>query len=191
MTYKIALWLSRVFHPFVVSLLCLLLVVHLSGVALADTLVWVALAFIVLILPLVLFIMLSVYTGRYSDPDVSIREQRRSIYILAALCLIVLTLILFWLDAPQIAQQALWAASIALFVGGLINHFWTKVSLHTMAMAGCTFVTFTVSWPLALAMLVTTAAVSWSRVHLKRHTSGQVVWGTVIALAAVVYVFTI
>jgi hypothetical protein len=75
------------------------------------------------------------------------------------------------------------ALVVAMFAGGLvatvINHFW-KLSVHAGVAAGTTLVLTLVFGPALLATAVMVAAVGWSRVRLRDHTTWQVVAGTAV-----------
>jgi membrane-associated phospholipid phosphatase len=73
-------------------------------------------------------------------------------------------------------------------VATVINHFW-KLSVHASVAAGSTVVLVLAFGPLLLATAVLAAAVGWSRVRLRDHTTWQVVAGTVIGAVVTSLVF--
>jgi membrane-associated phospholipid phosphatase len=153
----LALWLSRVFHPFVITIPTLALALLLTGSTWHESLLWTSVAVAIVTLPLALWVAVNVRRGRYSDSFVTIREQRRSLYLLAGICFIALTVVL----------------SV------------TKVSLHAMATAGCAAVLFSLSAPIGAVLWLITLAVGWARVRLAHHTIGQILVGWGIATASV------
>jgi membrane-associated phospholipid phosphatase len=132
--------------------------------------------------------MIMVKIGRYSDFDVSVREQRTGPYLVAGGGLLLLTAIIILGDAPLISRACIFAAILAAIVAAVINRF-SKVSVHAMTAAGCTIVLLYLSLLAGLLMATAAAAVSWSRIPLKRHTLPQVITGWVVATASVVAVF--
>jgi PAP2 superfamily len=90
------------------------------------------------------------------------------------------------------APRELIALVVALFVGGLvatvINHFW-KLSVHASVAAGSMVVLVLTFGPFLLATVIVVAAVGWSRVRLRDHTTGQVIAGMVIGAVIVGVLF--
>jgi membrane-associated phospholipid phosphatase len=186
---QLARALSAVFHPFVVSVTAMALVIYLDGATLAGAFLWTAVGFIIAILPLTVFLVVNVRRGLYSDWSISVREQRYNIYTLAAVCFALLVLTFIWTGAPAIALACLYAALTTLLIAAAINRFLSKVSLHSVAVAGCAAALFWVSLPLGLLLAGVAAAVGWARIELEHHTLPQVLVGWGIAVGSVLLVF--
>ena len=186
---RLAQLLSNVFHPFLVSLATLVLVIYLDGAPLLDAIKWTAVGFGIVILPVTLYLIFNVRRGHYSDWSISIREQRHTIYLITAVCFIILVTVFIWAGAPPVALACLYAALPTTILAGAVNRLVTKVSLHSVAMAGCAAALFWVSPPLGLFLAAAALAVGWARVQLKRHTIPQVLLGWGIAAGSVIVVF--
>jgi hypothetical protein len=102
-----AVWLSRVFHPFVASVVTLWLAMILGGHGWLESTLWTLLSFAIVILPSLTFILARVRSGRYQDIDVSIRKDRYTLYALGGGCLVLIIVLLALLQAPAIAQRTL------------------------------------------------------------------------------------
>ena len=191
MSTLLATWLSRVFHPFIVSVLVLFFVQLLSGYAAAEAALWTMLSFVVVILPSLVFILIRVRLGRYEGIDVSVRKDRYLLYGLAGFCFVLLITLLALLHAPAIVQTTLQAALFAFAVSALINHFVNKLSLHSLTMAGCSTVLLFVSPLLGVVLSVATLFVGWARLHLTRHTLTEVLGGWVVGAGCVAIWFSI
>ncbi len=189
MRQQMAKWLSRIFHPFIISVITLVLAIYLDGASFAEAVKWTAIAVSIVILPLTLYLVYSVRNGRYSDWSISIREQRYSIYAIAIFCFIVLITLFLWTDAPAIALACLYASVPTIFIAALINRFLTKVSVHATTMAGCTTVITLLSPLVGIGMALMTLSVGWARIELKQHTTGQVLLGWFIAAVVSVAIF--
>jgi len=187
---RIAGWFSNVFHPFILSIITLPLTIYLSTGLLGLAILWTAISMAALLLPLATFILIMVRIGRYSDFDVSTREQRTGPYLVAGGGLILLTTIIILGDAPPISRACIYAAMLAATTGAVINRF-SKVSVHAMTAAGCAIVLLYLSLLAGIFMVTAAAAVSWSRIPLKRHTLRQVITGWVVAVASVAVVFSL
>ena len=76
-----------------------------------------------------------------------------------------------------------------MVTGGVINLALTKISGHMFSNAYSTAVLLAIYPPLGLAMVGVTILVGWARLHLGRHTLGQVVLGGVVGRGCVYLVF--
>jgi membrane-associated phospholipid phosphatase len=177
-----AIWLSRAFHPFIVSVLTLWLAQLLSGYGWTGATLWTMLSFSIVILPSLIFILVRVKSGRYQDIDVSIRNDRYILYLLGGSCLILMIILLIVFQAPAIAQRTLQAGLLSIIVGSVFNRFVNKLSLHVLTVAGCAVVLFLVSPIAGVALGLVSILVAWSRVYLTRHTIPEVVWGWVVGV---------
>jgi len=187
---RIARWLSRIFHPFLIVIPTLFLAIYLDTGSLSAAVRWTAVSVALVIAPVSIFILVNLRTGRYSDAYVSIREHRHSLFLVGGACLLLLLTVLMLAAAPRIILACLYAAVIANAIGALINRF-TKVSVHAAAMAGCATVLFSLSPPIGLALGTATLIVGWARVRARHHTLAQVITGWAIAIVCVTAVFAL
>lgn len=188
-TDRLAEAVSSVFHPFIVVGPTMLIAILFRGNSLWQALFWTTLSIGIVIIPLAYLIYSGVRSGRYSDPSVSMREQRRSLYSTASLLLVLLIAILLLGKAPLILIACLTAAVFATLVGFAINVRFTKLSLHSIAMAGCaTVMILTIPW-LGVAMALFTPLVAWARIRLRHHTPLQILIGWTVAVVSVVLIF--
>lgn len=185
---RLARWLSRVFHPFILSALTLFLTTYLDTQSFAMAVRWTFICAVVFLVPLFFYILAMVRRGRYSDTDVSIREQRHGLYLICGLCLLLMVAVFVLGSAPPISQVGLYAAVSATVISALINRF-SKISVHAMMAAGGATMLFYLSLPIGIALGAAAACVSWSRVRLGRHTWRQVITGWTVAILCVVAVF--
>ena len=183
------MWTSRALHPLLVAPLSLFAVQRLSGATSLEATLWTCFACGTTLVPLFAFIQFRVRRGRYEDWDVSRREDRHTLYIMAALVMVALLAALAALPAPRIVWWAMVTALAAISVGAFVNLFVHKVSLHVLTDAACaTFLAFL--WPPAGAVLLASCGlVAWSRVYLGRHTLPDVVWGFFVGVFCAALVF--
>jgi membrane-associated phospholipid phosphatase len=172
-----AVWLSRIFHPFIVSITAVFLGQILSGYTLWTAIVWTIVSFFIVIAPTLTFILFRVRQGRYKDIDVSMREDRPLLYILGGSCMVLTIILAAIFQAPVIAQKTLQAGFISIVIGSLVNRFVNKVSLHVLTVASCAVVLFFVSPIVGVVLGVVSLLIAWSRFHLSRHTLSEVIWG--------------
>jgi membrane-associated phospholipid phosphatase len=181
--------ISYIFHPLVVVVPTLVIAMVRLGSTLGQAISWTALSIVIVNLPMALLLFWGVRSGRYSDASVSIREQRTSIYAVGGACLVILLAVLIIGNAPVVIIACLVSAVIATALGYWINRF-TKLSLHSAAMAGCTAVLL---WTTPLigvaAMAIFSPLVGWARIRLKHHTPVQILIGWMVSMICVFVVF--
>lgn len=186
---RIARIISNIFHPFVVVIPTMVIAMAVQGSTLWQSLAWTILSVCIVILPLLFVIYAGVRSGRFSDASISVREQRSSLYTLAAfLFVLLLAILLFW-KAPLILIACLISAILATVTGFAINQLFTKLSLHSIGMAGSTTVFLLVMPFLGLAMTIFALLVGWARMRLKHHTLLQILIGWIVSAFSVLIVF--
>lgn len=188
----IARWLSRVFHPLIVSPVTLSWLVFRATGSYRQTVLWTGLALLIVIFPVAVWIGYNKRAGRYSSWSVSIRSHRRSLYIFGLVCLALLIVALYVWDGPQIAIASLYAAVLAAVLSALANQFITKISLHSMALLGCATALFLAGEQVtSYVYLMILFPVGWSRIYLGEHSGLQLALGAFIGAAGPFIIFPI
>ncbi len=188
---RIAEAVSVVFHPFVVVVPTMVVAMMKLGSTLAQSLFWTLLSIGLVNLPVMILIYVGVRSGRYSDPSVSMREQRKSLYVIGGFFMLLLLTILAWSHAPLILIGCLTSAILATLVGFMINQRFTKLSLHSVGIAGCTTVLLLIFPILGIVMVLFMPLVGWARIRLKHHTPLQILIGWIVSALCVLMVFRI
>ena len=187
-SYRVARGLTEIFAPAVLAAVLPIVIGLHAGRTVPVGLAWGLLASVFSAVIPYGMIWYGVRRGRLSDRHIGVREQRTKPLALGLLSVLVGLALLGLLGAPR----ELVALVVALFVGGLvatvINHFW-KLSVHASVAAGSMVVLVLAFGPALLATVVIVAAVGWSRVRLRDHTTSQVVAGTVIGTVVTGLVF--
>ncbi|MEU4240025.1 phosphoesterase PA-phosphatase [Actinoplanes sp. NPDC026619] len=180
--------LTELFAPAVLAAVLPLVVGAHASTSITVGLLWGLLASLFCaVLPYAL-ILRGVRRGTLTDHHIGVREQRtRPLLFGLASVTIGLALLLF-LHAPR----ELTALIVASLAGGVIataiNHFW-KSSIHAGVAAATTVVLTMVFGPWLLLASAITAAVAWSRVQLRDHTTAQVLVGSAIGAVVAGAVF--
>ncbi|GIG59878.1 hypothetical protein Lfu02_42500 [Longispora fulva] len=118
------------------------------------------------------------------DHHIGDRRQRTVPLLFAMLSVLLGVLALHFLGAPR-EDVAIGAVMLAvLLVTGVVNALWWKLSAHTAVAAGSVAVLVLLFGAALLVAVPVVAAVAWSRVRLRDHTTAQVLAG--IGLGAVV-----
>lgn len=185
---KFAEVVSYLFHPLIVVIPTLVIATVQTGFTLAQAVFWTLLAVFIVNVPMALLLYWGVRSGRYTDASVSVREQRTSIYAVGGICLVITMLVLIFGGGPPIVTACLVSAVLATVIGYLVNRF-TKLSLHSAAMAGCTTVLLVTAPVIGIVMALFTPLVGWARIRLKHHTPVQILIGWIIPMGCVLIVF--
>ena len=180
----LAVWVSRLFHPFVVPVPTLVAALLLLGVEWRAVLGWTALCVAVAIAPPMLLIVARRLRRGDGDWYVTVREERRSLYLLGGACLLVLLALLRATGAPSLLIACLLAAIAANAIGALLNRR-TKVSVHVGSAAGCATLLGWIAPAAAPLLAAAVALVGWARLRLGHHTLGQVVLGAGVTVSCI------
>jgi membrane-associated phospholipid phosphatase len=130
-------------------------------------------------LPLILKMYLSSKNGTYTNFDVSDKTQRQSWYVFAILVLIIITIILFLTDQPRTLQLSVLFSLILLATSQIMNYF-IKSSLHVSFNIFLAFLILPMSLSSGILFLVFTVLIAWARFTLKRHTTKEILAGSLI-----------
>ena len=179
---------SYIFHPLLIVIPTLVIAMVSLGSTLEQAIFWTVLSVVIVNLPMALLLFWGVHSGKYSDASVSIREQRNSIYAVGGICLVILLAVLIIWKAPLVIIACLISAVIATALGYWINRY-TKLSLHSAAMAGCTAVLLWTAPLIGVVMAVFAPLVGWARIRLKHHTPLQILIGWMVSMICVFVVF--
>jgi hypothetical protein len=188
---RLAEAVSLIFHPFVVVIPTMVIASMHQATTFGRAIFWTLLSIGVVILPLTYLIYSKVRSGQYSDASVSMREQRYGLYAVAGSLLILLIIILVVGKAPLILIASLVAAALAIAIASVINRRFTKLSLHTIGISGCTTVLLVTTPPLGLAMALCIPLLGWARIRLGHHTLLQIIIGLAVAVISVLFIFHI
>lgn len=130
----------------------------------------------------VLDVVRLVRSGRISDFHLPIRRERYRPFLVSVSCGLSALALMLVLGAPRdfvIPVMLMLLQTLLLFV---VTLFW-QISIHTATVAG--LVTFAVvcCGPQALVLTLLIPLVSWSRIHLGRHTLAQTLAGSAMGIA--------
>jgi hypothetical protein len=180
--------LTEAFAPAVLAGLLPLAVGAKVAKSVPEGLLWGLLASLFCAVIPYAMIVHGVRRGNLTDHHIGVREQRTRPLLFGLVSVTIGVALLLILHAPR----ELTALIIASLAGGVIatgiNHFW-KSSIHAGVAAATTVVLTMVFGPLLLLTSAITAAVGWSRVHLRDHTTAQVLVGAAIGASVAGVVF--
>ena len=152
---------------------------------------WAVLITTQILLPLFIYIVRQVRSGRMTDIHVGVRQQRRIIYLSAIGLLLVAIAFVVMTGAPATLLPLLVSMLLVTLVNASINRHW-KISLHATSFAGSMVVLLILYGESTLfATLPLLLLVSWSRVALGEHDAGQVIAGALVSGTVTASVFGI
>ncbi len=118
-------------------------------------------------------------TGRISDLDMSIREERSKVFGIFVVFYVLGTIELYVTHAPKIVIATMAGYALSSVLVQAITQYW-KISTHALGVTAPIVVLIAVfSW-LPLPLLILIPVVGWARVYLHAHTILQVIAGTVL-----------
>lgn len=128
------------------------------------------------------FSLVQVRAGRWSHVDASVPRERSQLNVVLCVLLFGAAGLLWWSGQPRLLSLGLGLGG-AMVVAAQLLRRWLKLSLHTA------FAMFAAAlwWPNAggaAVVLLLAAAVSWSRLALRRHTGAEVAAGLLAGAAA-------
>jgi len=166
-TVVFARWVSRIGHPLVfislsVGIIIALRLANRAGLALSLTLL------VTVILPMALILFRGFHSGRWSDPDLSVRAERVRFYPRAISISMMAVIALLLSRAPSFALRGATVTLFLLIMAALIN-FRIKLSLHALFAFYSAVILFVVNSVVGAVAFALALLVFWSRLYLKRH----------------------
>jgi membrane-associated phospholipid phosphatase len=134
-----------------------------------------------------IYIIIGVRMGKFTDIDVSVRSQRVGPFLFGTSLSVVGLLTLFFTHGPKNLTTLLLITTIGGILMMLITLWW-KISLHAASLASSVTLLAILYGTSVLPAFLLVALVSWSRVVLRRHTVGQVLAGAGVNIVLVVVV---
>ncbi|GCE47426.1 PAP2 superfamily protein [Thermosporothrix hazakensis] len=175
---RIARYLSAILSPIVISIPAVFLVALSQAANQYTALGYTALTLFFLSVGPMIYIAIGVKMGKLSDLDVSKRSQRTGPFLFGLSSALLGLIALALTRAPRALQSVL-LATIIIGVILLIITVWWKISMHAASLSGALTILTIIYGAICLPAYVLLLLVCWSRVILRRHTTGQVIAGSI------------
>ncbi|WP_080778995.1 phosphatase PAP2 family protein [Chryseobacterium phocaeense] len=175
--HKISKVISDFFNP-MVSLFIFFIYMSVRKYSWQESLHYFVPILLMIIIPVVIWLVWNVKTGRYTNMDVSDRIQRKTLYIFIAACVIIY-LIASYFRNGYIDLVMLFI--LILIFTMQISNFFIKSSMHTAFNVFVAALFFTLDWKAGLIWFGIAILVGITRIILKRHTVQEVFMGAGIA----------
>ncbi|CAN3983242.1 hypothetical protein [Kitasatospora purpeofusca] len=147
-------------------------------------LAWAAFAAVFTAVVPTLLIHFGMRRGTVGDRHVGHRQRRLTLFPLIMASVATGLVVMLAADAPRDLTATV-VAMLASLVPILVITVWWKISVHTAVASGATVCMAVALSPWWLLLYPLVAAIGWSRVVLRDHTTAQTVVGTVVgALSA-------
>lgn len=183
-------WIGRVFHPFLVSPLAIVLILWLDQGDFLAGIRWAGICSGFVILPALLYLRDRLRTRQFSDADVSVREHRYGFYLFGGACMGACITALLLLKAPRLLIVGSVTGLLAVALAALVNRVWTKVSIHAGVVVGTATALAFYSIPWAVLFGLISILVCWARWKSGHHTPLQLALGSLIAAGSVIAAFS-
>jgi len=136
------------------------------------------------------FILYMYKTGKISDLQIPRRKERLIPLLIINICVIAGFIALLFLNSSHLLRTVYLIYLSALPLISIITVFY-KISFHASYITMFSFIYLMVFGKWAIFTLLLIPLVGWSRVRLKRHTTGQVLLGISVVTAVSIAVFTL
>ncbi len=187
-TWRLAKALSFCGNPFVISIPCFAATSGRSTPLWSDRLRWWGIATAVITVPSFVHVRYGVRTGRLSDHEVSVRQERFWPYMGEIAAVATSYGLMRALHAPREMTALVVSVAGAMVVVTGVTLVW-KMSMHVVGTAGAATVLVLLYGRRATPALVLIPLVGWSRYVLEHHSLGQIVAGGLVGAAAPLIVF--
>jgi membrane-associated phospholipid phosphatase len=175
--HKASKIISDFFNP-LVSLFIFFVFMSIMRYSLRESVLYFLPILLMVILPVIIWLVWNVKTGRYTNMDVSNRIQRKTLYIFIAVC--VVAYLTFNYFKNGYIDFVMLFILILLFALQISNYF-IKSSMHTAFNVFVAALFFALHLKVGFIWLGIAVLVGVTRVILKRHTPQEVLMGAAIA----------
>jgi|APSaa5957512622_1039677.scaffolds.fasta_scaffold60243_2 membrane-associated phospholipid phosphatase len=183
---QLARWISNIAHPILTSLSGVVVIAIAMGTP--EAWKWAVIGLLITVGVPSLYLVWLVRSGRATDFDVFVRQQRKGPYLVTIACLLLCWVVMYFGAAPLSFVVILSASILEILLLFLINLRW-KISAHATTSAGFAVLIWQLFGPPGALWFLFSLVVIWSRVYLKRHTLAQTLFGALLGAALIYLAF--
>lgn len=178
--------ISDFFNP-LISLILFFIYMSIREYSLKESMLYFLPVLLMIVIPVIIWLVWNVKTGRYTNMDVSNRIQRKTLYIFIAGA--VISYLIFNYIRNGYIDWVMLFILILLFALQISNLF-IKSSMHTAFNVFVAALFFSLDWKMGLIWLGIAILVGITRIILKRHTVKEVFMGAAIAfMVSFIYLY--
>lgn len=142
----------------------------------------------VFLFSVVIFVVLGIFLGFFSDFDVSKKEERPRLFAFGAVVTFFYLASLFILAGPKILFVGISGIILGVLVISIVNK-WIKASIHTATASAFSLSLVILYGNAFLPILLLIPVVAWARVKIKKHTPLEVIVGGFLGLSLTIIVY--
>ena len=185
--FLIAQFISIISNPLLFSFPTSFALVYRTTGNLYYSLWWALFSFLVTFI-IAIFVLYGVRRKFFSDFDVSVRPERRPLFIFGALTVFIYAIVILVINGPKVLLVALTGVALGIFCDSIINTR-IKASIHV-----ATYTAFALGIALLYGgvftiFIVLIPIVAWSRVTVKRHSLQETIVGALLGATLVVIMY--
>lgn len=135
-----------------------------------------------------LFVFYGVTHGIFSDYDISVRSERKPIFLFSAIISVLYLVIIFLLHGPTILMATLGALVLGVLIESFVNRK-IKASIHLAVFSAFAAVLSILYGGIFWLLILLIPIVAWSRIKLKRHTFPETIIGALLGLSIVIILY--
>jgi membrane-associated phospholipid phosphatase len=133
------------------------------------------------LVPTAVLLLSGVRSGRWSDSDVSVREERQRFFPWAVPFSLAGVAVMYLIDAPAYIIRGS-VITLALFLVSWMLNCFLKLSLHALFAFYCATILFRVGAVWGTIAFLLALLVGWSRLSLRRHNALELITGIALGL---------
>ena len=179
---RIARYISNILAPITISGPLVVVVALYHAVNLLSALVYACVTLFFLSFGPLVYILLGVRLGKFSDIDLSHRTERTGPFLFSIASITLGLAILMYIHGPKNLETVLICTGVSAVILMVTTLRW-KISVHASSLAGAATILTALYGVIVLPTFLLLVIVSWSRVALHRHTVAQVVVGSLVGIA--------
>ncbi len=187
---RVARFVSNLLSPLVVSLPFIFFVALYHAQSLLTASLYALVILLFLSFGPMIYILVGVRRGTFTDPDVSMRSQRVGPFLFGISSALIGLGTLFFTHGPKNLQTLLLITVVSGCVMMIVTLWW-KISIHASSLAAAATMLTVLYGTVVLPLFLLLIAVCWSRVVLRRHTLGQVIAGSILSIALTLLIVSI
>lgn len=184
---RISKVISNFFNP-LISLLIYFIYYSSLNYTLRETATIFLPIFLLIMMPIIVWIYWNVKKGKYTNADVSDRNQRKGLYFFIEAAILLYILYQYFINH---AVDFVMLCLLILFIVMQISNYFIKSSMHTAFNVFVAALFFSVNVYFGIIWLGIAIMVGCTRIILKRHTFKEVFFGATIAtFISFIYLYT-
>lgn len=139
----------------------------------------------------VLFVLVGVKSGFFSDIDVSKRTQRPLLYLFGAILALIYVFVLLIFHGPAILFITILGIILAIFCGSIVN-MRVKASVHVASATALITGLIAGYGGYYYLLILLIPIICWARIRIKRHSFHEVVAGGILGslLSLIMFLIT-